>query len=226
MTTPCLLFNTDQKPTELRVVSERYYPLTLGISDPPSGLTFYVKKRSAHLSYRQDPYSHRSLSIQTGSSGGGSFIQLVSSFTEEPKVLAFAKYLCETENGSTTVRSSGPFSVAGFCTRVLHECLRNDTEEALPLYLTLRSSVDGLINSDSSATIRFVWDFRLIRTYYQRRRHLQTNCTPKLLNDELFSYLCELLESALLAEPDGESSTSSHPRLGPISVFYGLPLIR
>jgi hypothetical protein len=210
----------NQKPSELRVVSERYYPLTLSIGDPLLGRTFYVKKRSAHLSYRQDPEAQRSLLVQTGSFRGGAFLDLVASFTEDPKVLAFAQYFCDASNFATSQGAYGPFSVAGFCTRVLHECLTLDTEEALPLYLALRSAI-GAIKADSASSIRHIWDFRLILSYYDERRNIVTDSSPSLLNNELVTYLNELVEEIILAEGGLPKQFNHRAR----STLYGMDLM-
>jgi hypothetical protein len=196
MTAPCLLRNTAEKPSQLRVVSERYYPLSLDLDGPNSGRVFFVKKRSAHLSYRQDPDAQRSLLVQTGSFSGGAFLDLVASFTEDHKVIAFAQYLCGDGNCHATNANHNPFTVSGFCTRVLHECLTLDTEEALPLYLALRSSIEA-VKSGSKSSVRSIWDFRLIRSYYGERKRIVADSSPRLLNDELVTYLCGILENVI-----------------------------
>jgi hypothetical protein len=204
------------------VVSDRYYPLTLNIGSPPLGRTFFVKKRSAHLSYRQDPDSDRSLLVQTGSFRGGAFLDIVGSFTEDPRVLAFAQYFCDVGDVHSN-QGSHPFSVAGFCTRVLHECLTLDTEEALPFYLALRSVISA-VKEDSSAAVRFVWDFRLIRSYYERRQNIIANSSTRLLNEELVTYLCGLLENTLIESASGRNGNTSGRSLGPTSAYFDVPL--
>jgi hypothetical protein len=179
------------------VVSERYYPVTLDISGPPGQKAFFVKRRSAHLSYRQDPDSQRSLLVQTGSFRGGSSLDLIASFTDDQKVLAFAQHICEVGESSSNRDPLGPFSVPGFCRRVLHECLMLDTQEALPLYLALRSAITS-VQAGRRSAVPFVWDFRLIRSYYEQRRRLVPDSSPRLLNTEIVAYLNELLENALI----------------------------
>lgn len=195
MTAPCLLGNTDEKPSRLRIVSDRYYPLSMNVDNPAVGRTFFVKKRSAHLSYVQDPEAHRSLLVRTGSFRGGPFLDLVASFTEDPKVVAFAKYLCATANQTTNQGAHNPFSVPGFCTRVLHECLSLDTEEALPLYLSLRCAVEASTSHPHS-----IWDCRLIRSYYENRRRIVSDSSPRLLNTEIVAYINELTQRRLAKE--------------------------
>lgn len=203
MTVPCLLRNTDEMPSRLRILSDRYYPLSLELDDPTVGRTFFVKKRSAHLSYVQDPEAHRSLLVQTGNFRGGPFLDLVASFTEDPKVLAFAQYLCGNEDQTSTPGEQNPFTVAGFCTRVLHECLSLDTEEALPLYLSLRCAVGPCTFCPHS-----VWDCRLIRSYYENRSRTVSGSSPRLLNNEIIAYINELTQYTLSEGRPVEGTTT------------------
>lgn len=217
MTAPCLLFNTDAKPKELRVVSERYYPVTLSIDYPKSRKTFFVKRRSAHLSYLQDPHSQRSLLVQTGSFQGGASLDLISSFTDDQKVLAFAKHLCDVGQSHSRLSLTGPFSVEGFCSRVLHECLLLDSEEALPLYVALRNAILS-VQAGISSAVPYVWDFRMIRAYYEQRHRIVPDTSPRLLNSEIVAYLCELLENAIFV--GGKSKLTD----GSVAVYYDQPI--
>ena len=213
MTAPCLLFNTDHEPSEIKVSCERYYPLSLRVDEAVGGQVFYVKKRSAHLSYGQDPDSQRSLLLQTGSYVGKDFLDLVRSFTEDPRVVSFAQYFCslgQQSKSSKSKASNGPFSLSQFCSRILHQCMTYDSEEAIFLYLAIRSSI-GVVAGESSGSGRSVWDYRLIRSYFQRRPSICLNSPPKLLNEELVMYLCDMFESIL--------SSSGH-----LASYYALPL--
>ncbi|CAJ1969662.1 unnamed protein product [Cylindrotheca closterium] len=222
MTAPCLFFNTDAKPKELRVTSERYYPLTLSMNNSIPRSTIFVKRRSAHLSYLQDPHSQRSLLVQTGTFQGNKALDLIASFTDDQKVLAFAKHLCDLGQpvGSG---SNGPFSVAGFCSRVLHESLLLDTQEALPLYLALRTTISSLQTGSFSVATQ-VWDFRIIKSYYEQRRQLQvSDSSPRLLNSEIVAYLLELLEKLLVGSGDTKllvSASKASNRDGSVPIFF------
>ena len=85
-----------------------------------------------------------------------------------------------------------------------------DSEEAIFLYLAIRSSI-GVVAGESSGSGRSVWDYRLIRSYFQRRPSICLNSPPKLLNEELVMYLCDMFESIL--------SSSGH-----LASYYALPL--
>eukprot|EP00957_Ditylum_brightwellii_P001487 116001-Ditylum_brightwellii.AAC.1 len=153
LTAPCLLLNRDDM-TQMRIVSERYYQVNLDMaqqSTPGSQLRLFVKKKSGHLTYLQDPHALRSLLVQTGGSGGGSTLDLIKSFTEDNVVLAYAKYLCDSDNEilKKNARSFIPkqntggigFTIEEFCTDILHECLTQEKPDAIPMYLSLRNSL-------------------------------------------------------------------------------------
>lgn len=203
VTAPCLLLNTNATPRTLRVASDRYYPLTLDIRSN-SGITFFVKKRSGHLTHSQDPHSQRSLVVQTGS-GSHCVRDLIESFTDDPMVVAYAQYLCD----------SGPRSmswVSDFCGRILHECLLNDTEEALPLCLKLRSSVEAM--RDEYPTFA-LWDIRLIRTYYEEHPNIVAAAgASRLLSAEFVSVLNEIVEQTLAATPLDENDILVYMKSG------------
>lgn len=201
LTAPCLLSNSNGKASEIRVLSDRYYPVVLSVQDHSGGQIFFVKRRSAHLSYKQDPESKRSLVVQTAGLHSGSQMDLVASFTDDKSILAFAKHFCRIdEAGSSSSASSDPFTVEGFCRRVLFETLMGDTQEALPLYLVLRNATDS-VGSGSRLGVFISWDFRLIRSYYTFRPLLVEESSPGILNRELVAYLNELLELAFHVKP-------------------------
>ena len=194
LTAPCLLVNTDEKPCELRVVSKQHYPLTISLDDDFGNKSFYVKRRSAHL-YGERPQFHTSLT-QTDSSQGRESLELIASFTDDQRVLAFAKHFCDFCQPQTRKHNAGQ-SMAQFCSRILHECFLRDSQQALPLYLALRSAIN-MVNAGCSARVSYAWDFRLIRSYYQEGGlGASGRNSHGLLNCELITYLIELLEYAL-----------------------------
>lgn len=208
-TAPCLLLNTNGTPTTLRVSSHRYYPLAIDIGKKASrnvGTTFFVKRRSGYLGHSEDPHSQRSLVVHTGTRSG-SVRKLVEAFTEDPLMLAYSQYLC----GEPSKR---PLTwVPWFCTRVLHESLSSNTEEALPLYLKLRSSVEAM-RDDFPASVEAVWDVRLIRTYYEARSRIVSDSTTRLLSAEFVSMMNELVEQGLSATPLDENDVLVYMKSG------------
>ena len=141
----------------------------------------------------------------------------MSSFTEDKNVLGFAEHICGL-GGYFGPEAADPFSLTGFCRRALHESLVLDTQDTLPLYLYLRGAIDSIASSRSP--VPFVWDFRLIRAYYQHRHRIVGNGNPRLINPELLAYLCEMLEQALLGRHRKSSIKSER-----LSTYYAAPLI-
>lgn len=184
--------------------SNRYYPLTLDISSK-SGITFHVKKRNGYLSHLQDPHSQRSLRVHT-LSGGQSVSALIESFTENPMIIAYAQYLCE--EGVSRKLSWVP----EFCSRVLHECLVKDTEEALPLYLKLQSAVEASKDTFSSQA---TWDIRLVSAYYEEYPNIVSSPkATRLLSAEFVAMLNEVVEQRLLSTALDESDVLVYMKSG------------
>eukprot|EP00536_Pseudo-nitzschia_multiseries_P002282 jgi/Psemu1/251518/estExt_Genewise1Plus.C_300110 len=199
LTAPCLLVNTDKKPCEVRVVSKQHYPLKISLDANLGSKTFFVKRRSACMYDGDRPHSNTSILMQSDKLRGRDPLELVTSFTNDRRILAFAKHFCDFFEPQARKHAAGQ-SLAQFCSRILHECFLRDTQEALPLYLALRSSINA-IDAGHSARVAHAWDFRLIRTYYQQHSPMNgEKDSPGVLNCELIAYLFELLESALSSE--------------------------
>ena len=226
LTAPCLLPNTDAPAVEIRVVSDRYYPVARRITTTTGAQVLFVKRRSAHLSYKQDPESKRSLLVQTGSLQGVNPMDLIASFSDDSTVLSFAKHFCGINKARGDTMTVEPFSLEGFCTWVLFECLVQDTPEAISLYLALRAAIKRAQSGCQSA-LSVVWDFRLIRSYYNWRARVVEERSPRILNSELVAYLYELLEKSMRETSprsnEKESERSTSVMLGPLSTMYDVP---
>jgi len=244
MSAPCILPNIDDV-SSLRVSSERYYPVTINLQKTPSirklngnsttsssmsyedyrqhiHTALYVKKKAGHLSYVHDPHALRSLTIQAaGGSGGGSSystVDLIKSFTEDPRIVAFARFFCEGDHGNDIANEGNKKSseqvIERFCTEILYECLTEGKPEALLLYLSLHSRLAPLqqhqknrhISSSMLGTLD-MWDLRLIKSYYESsRRHkelmmnssgtsLQSSySSPNLLSKRFVTLMCEHID--------------------------------
>jgi hypothetical protein len=142
LTLPSILMNSDSPLEELRVVSDKYYPLTLNLESIAPSYTFFVKKRSAKLHHF--PYSPGQRMEKMA--------PLVRSLTENPFLLAYSKYFCHNDNGSGS-RQAAPTGWDD--SRVLLESL--SAEEALFLYLTLDRGI--------AAAEAIYWWLRLVDTW-------------------------------------------------------------
>lgn len=202
------------------MISERYYPVSLALSSRTGRITFFVKRRSAHLSYEKDPFSQRSLLVQTGGIQGGHSLDLIASFTNDERVLAFAKHICGVGMELNNLPYEQHFSVSVFFSRVLNECLLLDTDEALPMYLALHNAAA----SGPVCCIPVVWDFRLVLAYYRHRQRLVPDDTPRLLNCELMTFLNEMFESAL-CQRSNEDENGKNRANNALAVYYDLPIL-
>jgi len=171
--------------TRVQVVSERYHPATLHISQNLrhasliSQHLIHVKRRPGYLSYSQDPYALRGRVCEAqesrrdtcslgllrvvatwarpshpfaGKEAGMSPVDVLTSYTTDPLLFAFAREFCDnTFSGQTTgpvaqFWGSGRFGsllqgialpVDAWCARILCECVARDKTAAMPLYLQL-----------------------------------------------------------------------------------------
>lgn len=217
LTAPCLLLNTDENPYELRVVSKHHFPQTVKFDIRDGKKVFFVQRRSAYLCHMRDPDSHGSVLKYSDDFQRRDPQLEIRALTDDPSILSFAKHFCGVVQ--TTIRKdvSGPFSLSKFCTQVLQECFMKDKQEALPLYLTLRSAI-SLLEGESCSPSSIAWDFRLIRSFYHIHPRAGTSTiassgfsSTRLLNCELVAYLIELLESTL---------ANGDLRQGFMSIYY------
>ena len=214
---PCLLRNSDSPLKELKVLSDKYYPLTLDLSQRSNSYVFYVKKRSADIAFNLHmPAFPRQLVGQKTGAGRRNTAETVKGLTDDPFLVSFAEFIIggESSSNSTTVaasrkRSSGTATPsAEFTSRAFLECLTQDTEEALSLYLALAHGIRSLgethPSSTTSGNAAVLWDLRLIRTYYQQRQRLvgsgggDSSAPRPLLNTHLLlPHLQELANRAI-----------------------------
>lgn len=205
LTAPCLLPN-EHIISHIRLDSDRYYPIEfrmpkrLSSVSKSSYTSILVKKKSGVLSYVQDPHSRRSLLIQSGGSKSGSTLELIQSFTENPTLLAFAKYLCDDKKSPTIARygSRSGFgnSFEEFCASVLHECQTEEKPDLLPLYLSLYFWITtSESNSIQGASSCSVWDIRLIESYYSRSDNFSSR--SRLMGTDFVALLSENMDRIL-----------------------------
>ncbi|KAI0299010.1 hypothetical protein B0F90DRAFT_1818336 [Multifurca ochricompacta] len=119
---PTLIPDFD-KVLSIRVDTPRYWPFYLDLANVRRhkdsllrSQTIYVKRRTAFLSYLEDPKGSRSLFVRSGSSSGdaatldfprltvtkghpaGDLNQFISSFSNDPFFLAFADHFCRNDS--------------------------------------------------------------------------------------------------------------------------------
>lgn len=214
-TAPCLLLNTNGTPKTLRVSSDRYYPLSIDITKTSSrniGTTFYVKRKSGrHGHDASDSNSSQHSLIVQANTGSDSVEKMVELFTEDPTMIAYSRYLCKAP-----FLSKGRLTSPNVLVRVLHECLVNNTKEALPLYLKLTSSV-GKMSSDDPSSVDAVWDVRLIQSYYKARsKNAAIKSTTRIISAEFVSILQELVRQVLAGTSLDENDVLVYMKTGEV----------
>lgn len=86
--------------------------------------------------------------------------EFVKSFSADPQILAFAKYMC-----NITAESDRSSRLASFCTSILHECLTADKPEAIQTYLSLYQGQETL---QANPNVLTMWNIKLVLAYYEQ----------------------------------------------------------
>lgn len=153
---PTLIPDLD-KLRSIRVDTPRYWPFFLDVANFPRhkesllrNQTLYVKRRSAFLSYTEDPKGSRSLFVRSGSSTAdaatldfpqltdikthpaGDLDNFISSFSNDVFFLAFADYMCRGDGVTTEEKVLG-----AYCHAALLDALLQDKPRTLQSHLSL-----------------------------------------------------------------------------------------
>ncbi|KAJ7525602.1 hypothetical protein O6H91_17G058400 [Diphasiastrum complanatum] len=132
--------------------------------DPFNGGILYVKRKVGASSYIDDPIGCRSLlsralhrmckkrspdlsedlQLENNGSSHSKANQLVSKFSADPSLLAFAQLLC-----SQSHTSDFHAEFEDFCLLALFECVSSDRPALLQTYLALYTAVEGLLDCAS-----------------------------------------------------------------------------
>jgi anaphase-promoting complex subunit 1 len=156
LVSPTLIPDLD-KLLSIRVDTPRYWPFYLdteNLTHHKDGLlrsqTLYVKRRTAFLSYTEDPRGSRSLFVRSGSSAGdaatldfpqlsaakihpaGDLSQFISSFSNDILFLAFADHLSREDGETPTEQLFHTYSHAALLDSILQ-----DKPQTLQSHLTL-----------------------------------------------------------------------------------------
>jgi hypothetical protein len=86
--------------------------------------------------------------------------RFVSSFSTDPKMLAFANHFC-IDSGENSIE------MATYCTRVLYDCLTNDKPEMIPVYIWIYQSLTTLY--EGTIDFQTAMNLKLFIQYYSNR---------------------------------------------------------
>ncbi|KIP09445.1 hypothetical protein PHLGIDRAFT_102877 [Phlebiopsis gigantea 11061_1 CR5-6] len=153
---PTLIPDVD-KIQSIRVDTPRYWPFYLDIGHIPHhkeallrDQTLYVKRRTAFLSYTEDPKGSRSLFVRSGSSAGDAAVldfpqlktadqhpatdlhQFISSYSNDTFFLAFADRFCRDEGQTEKERL-----FLAYCHAALLDSILQDKSRTIQTHLTM-----------------------------------------------------------------------------------------
>lgn len=168
---PCLLPRFDLI-SSIEVRSPRFWPLKLDLEANPvhramlrNRRVLYVKRKTGYLLYEHDPKGLRSIlsrsfptssrlkfkNLEFGESEKNKS-ELVSSFSADHNILAFADHFCNEKSLLGT-----------FCTDVLYECLTREKPEMLRTYLAIYQIITHLHQQENPIGI---CNLKLVSAYY------------------------------------------------------------
>eukprot|EP00257_Ricinus_communis_P020956 XP_015580327.1 anaphase-promoting complex subunit 1 [Ricinus communis] len=139
-------------------------------NDPFNSGVLYIKRKVGACSYVDDPIGRQSLlsramhkvfgltstkasyPVASGYSGLGAVTvdQLVSTFSSDPSLIAFAQLCCDPSWNS---RSDIDFQE--FCLQVLYECISKDRPALLQVYLSLYTTIGSMADQVKDGTFVF-----------------------------------------------------------------------
>ena len=203
---PTLIPDVD-KVLSLRVDTPRYWPFYLDIANFPHhkesllrSQTLFIKRRTAFLSYMEDPKGSRSLFVRSGSSTGNAATldfphlthmdsykpndlhHFISSFSNDVFFLAFADRFCRSDGETEKEQLFHAYCYAGLLDSILQD--KSPTIQAhLTLYRYRTMSTKSRYFNLSLQDLRFAMDF--YSKVYDKRfsGHTENNPRPPLLRE-------------------------------------------
>ncbi|KAF8627589.1 hypothetical protein AX17_006162 [Amanita inopinata Kibby_2008] len=223
---PTLIPDLD-KLMSIRVDTPRYWPFYLDTENLPRhkemllrSQTLYVKRRTAFLSYTEDPKGSRSLFVRSGSSAGdaatldfpqvtdtkthpaGDLSEFITSFSNDVLFLAFADHLARDDGETEEERL-----FEKYCHASLLDSILQDKPQTLQSHLTLFRYRTMISSSKAGRTskyfhlrlqdLRFAADF--YNMVYERRfsGRAENNPRPPLIRDSTVSGALHALDMHL-----------------------------
>eukprot|EP00474_Spongospora_subterranea_P010640 CRZ11098.1 hypothetical protein [Spongospora subterranea] len=187
LTAPCLLPPFDSI-VSLQVAGPRFWQIQFHFQSDCSHAKIlrdrgilYVKRRTGHLHYRQDPFGRRgvlsrSFPCMVAATNRKTRLEtemhrqeFVKSFAADSVLVEFAKNFCVEG-----------IPMGTFASAVLYECLTRETPEMLPVYMAIYEIVVDLMRQPNSLGI---YQLKLLVKY------CQTSNVPPLLQPEFISFV-------------------------------------
>nr|ASF90226.1 hypothetical protein SPAR01883 [Bartheletia paradoxa] len=168
LTSPTLLPDFS-RILSIKIDSPRYWSFALDIAGNKTHSdsllrtqTIFVKRKTGHLSYAQDPKGNLNIFSRSGLAGTGSvdnpsmasrelrpsteeLEDFITSFSGDPRFIAYSQQLCRSSQAVGDTGTAGPEDncetrLNAFCTSVLIECLTEDKPELVHIYMSIFAS--------------------------------------------------------------------------------------
>lgn len=216
--------------SKIKVVSDRYYHVEIDFNElSPSNNSFYlfVKKRSGHISYVEDPYGLRSNFFQSFASHYEKILDMLSYTTEAQDLQMYSRYLCQTSNknvsdqrqGSTFYSYLGSFG--SFCDQILCESLLEEKTDSVPLQLALYDAMVSI--KRKPFPIKVVWDLRILRSLYENTGRKNFPGSYYILSPHFVANLCQRIDR-VFDEHRVQDGAISSQWLGPFTIWFCKPV--
>lgn len=218
----------------IQIDSPRYWGFSLHLASNPEHLasflktgTLYVKRRTGHLNYAQDPRGIRSIFTRSKSETGSSVFDFgeqartlapsasglrdfVSAFSDDPESITAVERLCHPPSSG-----EGATAFEAFCASVLLECLTRDKRDTMSVYHSLYHAYHLLLSPTLSSISllereqsTFIVDFYLSGTYKslfgKPKGKASTSSRESLVQAQLIQHLVTKsneIGHSLLVEP-------------------------
>ncbi|XP_071962250.1 anaphase-promoting complex subunit 1-like [Antedon mediterranea] len=229
---------------QIKILGPRYWPVSIDVEKSPGILKsvlscngcLYVKQRAGHLSYEQDPKGYLSLLARSMTEDSSSYhsidLEVIKSFTSDPKVLEFASRFCK----HTGKNQENDEIVAVFST-LLYDCVTREKPDILHCFLDIFEIVNqplSLANGTYALS-----QLRLVLAFYKHTftgllsKHSENTPTP-LLHPQFCSMVTskvDLVLNSWLKDAPGklvqylsQGTWPSAPHyLSHFLIYHGLP---
>ncbi|KAH7911788.1 hypothetical protein BJ138DRAFT_869582 [Hygrophoropsis aurantiaca] len=212
----------------IKIDTPRYWPFLIDLENVPQhrarllkNQTLYVKRRTAFLSYTEDPRGSRSLFVRSGSSAGDAatldFPQLtdatvhpssdlthfISSFSNDILFLAFADYFSRNDGDTSAEKIFHNYCHAALLDSILQDKIET-LQSHLILYQYRTQSIPSRFFHLRLQDLRFAMDF--YSKVYDRRfsGRSENNFRPPLIRQSTISGALLALDAALEAIQNSE----------------------
>ncbi|GAA5993657.1 hypothetical protein JCM5350_003049 [Sporobolomyces pararoseus] len=242
----------------IQVESPRYWGFTLRLNSNPDQFsrflrnsTLYVKRRTGHLSYAQDPRGIRSIFTRSKSETGSAVYDFgettrmlnpsasglrdfVVAFSDDAEAIAATEQLCLPADSNRP-----PSEFEAFCASVLLECLTKDKRDISTVYHSMYQANSLLSPSlvPSTETLFAAEQLRLVVDFYKRgiykalfgksssksKSSSSSSSSSSSREPLLNPAFVDHVSATLISRIDSISASSSTVSSNPLSIYLAFP---